>query len=541
MVRVALLQLPAFSIQDAAASLTHTLRRIDEAARCRPDIVALPEGTYPAYFLGTDDVQSRGALAPAEAAARIGEKAAEHGVHIAAAMALEGPDGRLTNGALLFGRDGAVAGRYDKAFLWHFDRRWFAPGGAYPVFDTAAGRIGILICADGRLPEIARSLAVNGAQLILDLTAWVSGGRHVERLSTVQRDYMMPVRAVENGVWIACADKFGVEADSIVYCGRSCVISPRGEVVAELGTDEDATLTFDIPLDDASPPVTRRPELYGALTQPTESLPIVRAMHEPFVMPAEEHRVGVVQMIMPETGAAFLAAARVHAERLALHDAEIVVFPATPGRLRAAYDHDEVLAGMQSVAAATGLMLAFTVVEGIDATGTRAMHLIGPRGVVATHRQTHKPPGPRFDGMPMSDEPCPVINTPLGKVGMIIAAEAYVPEVARSLMLQGAEILLICADDPGSPVRTIARCRADENRVFVACAAAPTANGGALIVDPAGRVLAEALEGRELSVSATVNRALSHLKAMAPGTDVVLGRQPATYGALTRTEAMARA
>ncbi len=537
--RIALLQLPAFSIEDAEASLAHTLRRIDDAAREQPDIIALPEVTYPAYFLGEEDLAARGVLSPAEAMTRFAEKARQHGVHIAAGMALEGSPGRYSNGAALFGRDGALIGRYDKSFLWHFDSRWFAAGNAYPVFQTDAGRIGMLICADGRLPEIARSLTLNGAQIILDLTAWVSGARRVEDLTSVQREYMMPARAAENGVWIACADKFGVEAESIVYCGRSCVIDRRGMIVAEVGADDDAILVHDLPIEDAAPWVLRRPELYGALTQPTESLPVVRALDESFVMPREEHRIAVVQMTMPATGTVFLDAARTHVDRLALHDAEIVVFPATPGRLRAAYDHDEVLAGMTHLAASSGVIVAFTVSEGEAGSGKRAMYLVGPRGVIGKHHQTHKPPGPRFETMPLGGEPCSIENTPLGKIGMIIAAEAFVPEVARSLMLRGAEILLICADAPPAPLPDIVRCRADENRVFVACATAPAAHGASMIVDPSGRVLAQALEGRELSVSATVNRTLSHLKAMAPGTDVVHNRQPESYGALTRAETLA--
>jgi predicted amidohydrolase len=545
--RVALLQLPAFAIEDAAASLAHTLRRIDDVARERPDIIALPEVTYPAYFLGGGDVTTAGALSPSEATSQIASKAREHGVYIAAGMALDAPDradGRglpYTNGAVLFGRDGEIVGRYDKAFLWHFDRRWFAPGDAYPVFETDFGRIGMLICADGRLPEIARSLALNGAQLILDLTAWVSGGRHVEQLTTVQREYMMPVRALENGVWIACADKFGVEAESLVYAGRSCVIDPRGRIVAELGTDEDAALVYDVPVADASPRLLRRPELYDALVQPTESLPVVRAMDEPMVMPQEEHRIAVVQMTMPATGSEFVAAARRHAARLALHDAELVVFPAMPGPLRMGYAHDELLAGMSDIARDAGLMVVFTVNEGARASGPRAMYLVGPRGVIANYRQTHKPDDPRFASMPLGDDPCPVINTPIGKLGLIHAAEVYVPEIVRSLMLRGAEVLIISAHSAMFPLRNLARCRADENRVFVACAGEPTANSGALIVEPTGRVIAEALEGRELSVSATVNRALSHLKAMAPGSDVVRNRQPASYGAITRSEVVAHA
>jgi predicted amidohydrolase len=242
-------------------------------------------------------------------------------------------------------------------------------------------------------------------------------------------------------------------------------------------------------------------------------------------------------MAMPPGGEAFIDAARKHMERLALHDAEIVVFPATPGRLRGTYSHDDVLAGMTAAARDTGVTAVFTVSEDEGGSGMRAMYMVGPRGVIAHHRQTHKPPGPRFATMPLGDEPCPVVATAVGKMGMILAAEAFVPEIARSLMLRGAEILLICADDPGAPLARIARCRAGENRVFVAIASAPTASGATMIVDPAGRVLAEALEGRELAVSATVNRAFSHLKAMAPGTDVVRHRQPETYEALTRAQA----
>ena len=511
------------------------MRRIDETvASEHPDLIALPEVTYPAYFLGTPDLAGCNVLSPADAAERFAAKARQHGIYIAVGLALDVPGGRYANGALLFGREGAIIGRYDKSFLFHFDTRWFAPGAAYPVFETDIGRIGILVCADGRLPEIARSLALNGAQLILDLTAWVSGARHSEELTTSQVEFLMPTRAAENGVWIACCDKFGVEAESIVYAGRSRFIDPSGSTVAALGPNEDAALTYDVPTVDAAPPVTRRPELYDALTHPTESLAVTRQMDEPFVMSQHERRIAVVQMTMPPTGAEFLTAARRHIERQALMDAEVALFPATPSRLRGAYAHDAVLRGIEAIAHDTGVCVAFTISEP-DADGWRAMYLVGPRGVIAKHRQTHKPPGPRFASMPMGDDVSPVVARPFGRVGLMVAAEGFVPEVARSLMLRGAEIILWCGDDPGTPMmHTVARCRAEENRIFVACAAAATPNGATLIADPNGRILAQAIAGRELCVAAEVNRALTHIKQRAPGTDIVRNRQPATYGALTR-------
>jgi predicted amidohydrolase len=534
--RISLVQLPAYSIEDAEVSLAYTLRRIDDAAREKPDLIALPEVTYPAYFLGRRDLRGLGIPSPAEALAHIAEKAREHGVYIAAGIVLEAGGG-YQNGAALIGRDGSLTGTYAKSFLWHFDSKWFTPGDAFPAFETDFGRIGMLVCADGRMPEIARSLTLNGAQIILDLTAWVSSARQPRDLTSTQVEYLLRCRAAENGVWVVAADKHGVEAESIVYCGRSCVIDPLGDVVATLGPDEDGILTYDVPVQDAAPPVVRRPELYDVLTHPTESLPVVRALDEAIVVSRSEHRVAAVQMAMPDDGAAFVAAARAHVGRLALQDAELVLFPTTPSRFRAAYAHDEVIPGMSEIAARSNVCVCFTVWEP-DADGHRAMYLVGPRGVMAKHYQTHKPPGPRFESMPMGDDVSPVANTPIGKVGLMLAAEGYVPEVARSLMLRGAEILLWAGDDPRGAMLPFVRTRAEENRVFVVCAAAPTASGATAIVEPSGRLLAVALEGRDLAVGAEVNRALSHIKQRAPGSDVVRHRLPASYGAIVRREAV---
>jgi predicted amidohydrolase len=538
--RIALLQLPAFAVGESEASLAHTMRRIDEVvASEQPDLIALPEVTYPAYFLGTTDLGGTAVLSPDEVASRFAAKARAHGILIAAGLALDAPqpgEARYTNGALLFGRNGSVVGRYDKSFLWHFDNRWFAPGRTYPVFETDIGRVGILVCADGRLPEIARCLTLSGAQIILDLTAWVSGGRQPSELSTTQFEYLMRVRAAENGVWVACADKCGTEAECVVYAGRSCFIHPRGDVVAALGSDEEGPLVFDVPIADAQPPVRHRPELYETLTQPTDTLPVLQTLAEALVPSEQGRRIAVVQMTMPPDGERFVAAARRHAERQVLMDASIIVFPATPSRYRHTYDAATVDEEMLSLARDTGICVAYVVWEP-DGDGHRAIRLTGPDGILASHRQTHKPPGERFATMPLGDVICPVVETPAGRLGLMLAAEAAVPEAARSLMLRGAEILLWASDDPRLPMIPFARARAEENRVFVACAGAPTANGAAAVVDPDGRVLAVALEGAELAVGADVNRGLAHIKERAPGTHVVLGRQPETYTALTHADA----
>ena len=433
--RLALLQLRAFDVQDAEASLQHTLDRIDEAAKLQPDIIVTPEMTYPAYFLERADLAVPGVRRPKEVLELLASKAREHGVHIAAGMAVEAADGGYANAAILFARDGAVLGTYAKTFLWHFDRKWFSSGGMFPVFETDAGRIGMLICADGRVPEIARCLALGGAQIILDLTAWVSGGRRAEDLTSPQRVYLLQTRAAENGVWIAAADKVGVEAESIVYCGGSCVIDPRGAYIAQLGSVDEGILCQDIELEDPRPRMIRRPELYEALLTRTNELPVERIREERIVPGAYERNISVVQMHMPVDGSSLLRRRGATPSGWRFRMRSSCCSRRRHRGYAARTVHDLVLEGMMRSSRDNDLLLAFTVSEP-DQDGWRTMYLVGPEGVLLKHRQTHKPSGGKFESMPMGDEVCRVVETGVGGVGMLVAAEGFVPEVARSLMLR---------------------------------------------------------------------------------------------------------
>ena len=220
--RIACCQVRAYDIEDAEANLQNLLSALDEAGGQGAQLVGLPECAYPAYYLKDDRPYDRPGVRPFEEVCGLfAAKAKQYGYWLAAGMAVPHGDGTVTNSGVVFTPDGERAGRYDSLFLWHFDTFWFRRGREFPVFDTGFVKFGVLICADGRQPEVARSLAVNGAELIMDLTAWVSGARTVAELSTTQCEYLMPVRAYENGVWVAAADKWGPEDQSIVYAGRS--------------------------------------------------------------------------------------------------------------------------------------------------------------------------------------------------------------------------------------------------------------------------------------------------------------------------------
>jgi predicted amidohydrolase len=213
------------------------LARIAAAAESGARLIVVPEGTVPAYVIGTEPVDAGQLEAAAQdviaVAARSGATVVYGGVRAG--------DHGLVNSAYVVTPAG-IAGYADKCFLWHFDRRWFTPGTALEPVDTPVGRLGIFICADGRIPTIPRTLVARGAQILVVPTAWVTSGRDPHVLENLQADLMIAVRARENGVPLVAANKVGVEARSVAYCGKSQIVAADGTVVALASQNEEATL-----------------------------------------------------------------------------------------------------------------------------------------------------------------------------------------------------------------------------------------------------------------------------------------------------------
>lgn len=236
--RVAALQLQAHDRIDFADALDDIVRATRDAANAA-DLVVLPEGTLPAYVMGQTPIN----------AAEI-ERAVEHLCVVAretstvVVIGIAASDGERSavNAALAIDADGRLAGRADKLFLWHFDRRWFSPGDSVAPVTTAVGTLGLLVCADGRLPTIARALVDRGAHLLVMPTAWVTSGRNPQSLENVQADLLARVRAYENGVAFVAANKCGTELGMVAYCGKSQIVGADGEVIAIAGERDPQTL-----------------------------------------------------------------------------------------------------------------------------------------------------------------------------------------------------------------------------------------------------------------------------------------------------------
>ena len=139
----------------------------------RADIIVLPELVTSGYmFESVQEAASVAITATDPLFAEWAAAAARGGAVVIAGFCERGDDGRIYNSAVVVDGSG-VTGVYRKVHLWDREKLWFEPGPAPPtVFDTSAGRIGVLVCYDLEFPEMARSLALAGAELIAVPTNW---------------------------------------------------------------------------------------------------------------------------------------------------------------------------------------------------------------------------------------------------------------------------------------------------------------------------------------------------------------------------------
>lgn len=147
---------------------------------------------------------------------------------------------RFYNTAVLVGSRGLI-GRYRKLHLFYEEKLWFTPGEEPPeVYDLGGVRAGMMICFDWRFPEVARILAVQGAQIIM----------HPANLVQPHCQDAMITRCLENGVFIATANRVGTETkpdDSrMVFTGRSQIVNPRGEILARASEKEATVITAEV-------------------------------------------------------------------------------------------------------------------------------------------------------------------------------------------------------------------------------------------------------------------------------------------------------
>jgi len=277
---------------------------IDNAAKHNPDIILLSElaltptfafSQKETYFDWSEPLDGRSVSFLAKKAQKYKiniifpffEKGKLGGTYYNSAVVIN-RKGEIINGTL---PNGEFVDCYRKThiptLIYHLEGRdipynecfYFKPGPGLPVFNVDDTTIGILICADRAMPEAWRVLALQKAKIIFlpaAIPSWKSGPGGIKREELFVAE--LRVRALENGLFIAAANKGGEEElDGISksFFGGSCIIDPYGQILDQAPFQKGPVqISSEIRLEEVSVArkrlplfMLRRPELYGLIVK----------------------------------------------------------------------------------------------------------------------------------------------------------------------------------------------------------------------------------------------------------------------------------
>lgn len=249
---------------DVEANRKRLAEKIDELAALGAELIVNQELHDSLYFCQTESVDlcDLAVGIPSPATDFYAELARRNSVVLVTSLFERRAPGLYHNTAVVFERDGSIAGRYRKMHIpddpAYYEKFYFTPGdlGFRPI-DTSVGRLGVLVCWDQWYPEAARLMALNGAELLIYPTAigWESTDTPDEQHR--QRDAWITVQrahAVANGLPVVTVNRVGHEPDpsgatnGILFWGSSFVAGPQGELLHQSPTDAEEAVVVDVDL-----------------------------------------------------------------------------------------------------------------------------------------------------------------------------------------------------------------------------------------------------------------------------------------------------
>jgi N-carbamoylputrescine amidase len=257
--KVALIQQKFYG--NKSDTIKETVNKIEESAQNGAELVVLQELHQNEYFCQSENTKFFDYAANFEEDVTFWSTIAKaNGVVLVTSLFEKRTAGLYHNTAMVFEKDGSVAGKYRKMHIpddpGFYEKFYFTPGDlGYEPIDTSVGRLGVLVCWDQWYPEAARLMALKGAEVLIYPTAigWFDADsedekkRQVESWITIQRSH-----AIANGIPVLSCNRVGFEADSsevmegIRFWGNSFIAGAQGELLAYAGSENEEILYGDI-------------------------------------------------------------------------------------------------------------------------------------------------------------------------------------------------------------------------------------------------------------------------------------------------------
>lgn len=259
---IALVQTP-IQLGDPEANVEHIHSLMEKAVAQtpKPDLLMLPEMWNTGYAL--EHIQDIADKHGEHSKGWLSSFAKQHDIFIIGGSIAEANGDQITNSMYVFDRQGEEIAKYSKIHLFCLmnEEKYLVPGQelvTFPMKDDF--KAGVSICYDIRFPEMARSLALNGAKVLFVPAEWPHPRLHHWRT-------LLMARAIENQMYVVACNTVGVSGETSFF-GHSMIIDPWGEVVTEGGEGEEiVTGELSLSLVDevrSRIPIfqDRRPEIY---------------------------------------------------------------------------------------------------------------------------------------------------------------------------------------------------------------------------------------------------------------------------------------
>ena len=210
----------------------HAQQMIQAAMAEKPDVLVLPE-TWNTGFFPRENLTGLCDQDGERVKAEIGTLAKKYRANIVAGSVSNVRDGNVYNTAMVFDRNGSCIASYDKTHLFTpmGENDYYTPGDHLCRFVLDDVKCGIIICYDVRFPELTRSLAVEGQDMLFVVSQW-------PKVRTFHLHTLIAARAIENQMFVVCCNSCGTAGET-VYGGNSAIIDPWGQTIAVAGEKEE--------------------------------------------------------------------------------------------------------------------------------------------------------------------------------------------------------------------------------------------------------------------------------------------------------------
>jgi len=246
---------------DSKANIASNADAVRVLARRGAKLIILPELHNTLYFCQTETVKcfDLADKIPGPSTDFYGALAAKLKVVLVTSFFERRASGLYHNTAVVFDKDGSIAGRYRKMHIpddpGYYEKFYFTPGdlGFKPI-KTSIGNLGVMVCWDQWYPEAARLMSLAGADILIYPTAigWNPGDnssekkRQLDAWLTIQRGH-----AIANGLPVISVNRTGMEKAStgkgrIDFWGNSFVAGPQGELLARGSSDRQETMLVEL-------------------------------------------------------------------------------------------------------------------------------------------------------------------------------------------------------------------------------------------------------------------------------------------------------